>query len=163
MVAGNGQGIIIWALGGWDPRGAMYRPDFDILPPAVEQNIPQMRQAFEDSNVRMGVCTRPGEIAFRGTWTQDWTVRINPDDPQHLEIMWGQFKKISQYLLPGAQAAAVSRVDEKKLPAGFERPSHFLMRQHVAPFIPDYLIKGQAKELKEITDEFLAANGQWKK
>jgi hypothetical protein len=239
LVAGNGQGMIIWALGGWDPRGAMYRPDFDVLPPAVEQNIPQMRQAFQDGNVRMGVCTRPGEIAFRGTWTQDWTVRINPDDPQHLQIMWGRFKKmidqgftlfyldtfgeslndikamqyyrqkmgpeiqtfvehpcdvmlaysgaymelnynekagaysifwgldrfweISQYLLPGAQAAAVSRVDEKKLPAGFERPAHFLMRQHVAPFIPDYLIKGQAKELKEITDEFLDANGQWKK
>jgi len=239
LVEGNGQGMIIWALGGWDPRGAMYRPDFDILPPPVEQNIPQMRQAFKACNVRMGVCTRPGEIAFRGTWTQDWTVRINPDDPQHLEIMWGRFEKmidqgftlfyldtfgsslddikamrfyrqkmgpdiqtfvehpcdvmlaysgaymelnynekanaysvfwgldrfweISQYLLPGAQAAAVSRVDEKKLPAGFERPSHFLMRKHVAPFIPDYLIKGQAKDLKAITDAFLDANGQWKK
>lgn len=239
LVAGNGQGMIIWALGGWEPRGAMYRPDFDILPPIVEQNIPQMRQAFKDGNVRMGVCTRPGEIAFRGTWTQDWTVRINPDDPQHLEIMWGRFKKmidqgftlfyldtfgssfndiramqyyrqkmgpdiqtfvehpcdvmlaysgaymevnysekanvyeifwgldrfweISQYLMPGAQAAAVSRVEEKKLPEGFERPYHFLMRKHIAPFAPDYMIKGQAKELKAITDEFLDANGAWKK
>jgi hypothetical protein len=238
LVEGRGQGMIIWALGGWDTRGAMYRPDFDILPPEVEANIPQMRQAFKDGNVRMGVCTRPGEIAFRGTWKDDWTVRINADDPQHLQIMWGRFKKmidqgftlfyldtfgesladvkamqfyrekmgpdiqtfvehpcditlaysgaymelnynekaknygitwgldrfweISQYLLPGVQAAAVSRVDEKKLPAEFERPSHYLMRKHIAPFIPDYLIKGQAKELNEITDEFLDANGQWK-
>jgi hypothetical protein len=37
------------------------------------------------------------------------------------------------------------------------------MRKHVAPFIPDYLIKGQAKDLKAITDVFLDANGQWKK
>ena len=238
LVEGRGQGMIIWALGGWDTRGAMYRPDFDVLPPEVEANLPQMRQAFERGNVRMGVCTRPGEIAFRGTWKEDWTVRINADDPQHLEIMWGRFKKmidqgftlfyldtfgesladvkamqfcrskmgpdiqtfvehpcdvtlafsgaymelnydeksknyvimwgldrfweISQYLLPGVQAAAVSRVDEKKLPAGFERPTHFLMRKHIAPFIPDYLIKGQAKELKEVTDEFLDASGQWK-
>jgi hypothetical protein len=239
LVEGRGQGMIIWALGGWDTRGAMYRPDFDVLPPAVEANIPQMRQAFAEGNVRMGVCTRPGEIAFRGTWKEDWTVRINADDPQHLQIMWGRFKKmidqgftlfyldtfgesladvkamqfyrakmgpdiqtfvehpcditlassgaymelnydekaksygimwgldrfweISQYLLPGVQAAAVSRVDEKKLPADFERPTHFLMRNHIAPFIPDYLIKGQAEELKVVTDEFLDANGQWKK
>ena len=238
LVEGNGQGMIIWALGGWDTRGAMYRPDFDVLPPEVEGNITQMRQAFTEGNVRMGVCTRPGEIAFRGTWKDDWTVRINPDDPQHLEIMWGRFKKmidqgftlfyldtfgeslddvkamqfyrqkmgpeiqtfvehpcditlaysgaymelnydekakaygimwgldrfweISQYLLPGVQAAAQSRVDENKLPEGFERPSHYLMRKHIAPFIPDYLIKGQAKELKAVTDEFLDASGQWK-
>ena len=79
-------------------------------------------------------------------------------------IMWGldRFWEISQYLLPGVQAAAQSRVDENKLPEGFERPSHYLMRKHIAPFIPDYLIKGQAKELKAVTDEFLDASGQWK-
>jgi hypothetical protein len=64
--------------------------------------------------------------------------------------------------MPGVQAAAQSRVDENKLPEGFERPSHYLMRKHIAPFIPDYLIKGQAKELKAVTDEFLDASGQWK-
>lgn len=238
LVEGNGQGMIIWALGGWDQRGAMYRPDFDVLPPEVERNIPQMREAFEKAGVRMGVCTRPGEIAFRGTWKEDGTVRINPEDPQHLAMMWGRFKRmidqgftlfyldtfgeslddvkamqfyrqkmgpeiqtfvehpcditlaysgaymelnydekakgyaimwgldrfweISQHLLPGVQAAAVSRVDENKLPAGFERPSHYLMRKHIAPFIHDYQIKGHAEELRAITDEFLDTHDTWR-
>ncbi len=239
LTAGNGQGMIIWALGGQDPRGAMYRPDFDVLPPSVEQNIPQMRAAFKEGNVRMGVCARPGEIAFRGNWKEDWTVRINADDPQHLSIMWGRFKKmmdmgftlfyldtfgssmddikamqyyrqkmgpdiqtfvehpcdvilaysgsymevtfdakankynvfwglerfweISQWLLPGVQAAGVSRVDESKLPEGFERPSHFMMRKHISPFCQDYQLKGMAKELKALTDEFLESPTKWKK
>lgn len=34
----NGQGLIFWGQGGENPRGAMYRPDFDILPPEVEKN-----------------------------------------------------------------------------------------------------------------------------
>jgi len=238
LVEANGQGMIIWALGGWDQRGAMYRPDFDVLPPEVERNIPKMRQAFTDSDLRMGACTRPGEIAFRTSWTQDATVRINSDDPQHLAMVWGRFKRmidqgftlfyldsfgesladvkalqffrqqmgpaiqtfvehpcdvalpysgaymeltfndeaqsygifwgldrfweISQFLFPGVQAAAISRVDEKTLPEGFERPSHFLMRKHIAPLIHDYQVKGQAKELEKITAEVLDASGRWK-
>ena len=29
----HGQGVIIWGQQGTEPRGAEYRPDFDILPP----------------------------------------------------------------------------------------------------------------------------------
>ena len=37
LKANEGQGVIVWGQGGDDPRGGMYRPDFDILPPEVEK------------------------------------------------------------------------------------------------------------------------------
>lgn len=92
LKAANGQGVIFWGQGGEDPRGAMYRPDFDILPPAVEENWKTLRKAFDDAGLRLGVAARPGEIAYRMNWKQDGTLLINPDDPAHLEMMWRRFK-----------------------------------------------------------------------
>jgi len=91
----GGQGVIFWAYGGYEQRGAMYRPDFDVLPPEPEKNLPQLKQAFADAKMRLGFCARPGEIAYRKTWTQDEPLRINPDDPAHIEMMLARFKKLS--------------------------------------------------------------------
>ncbi|MCM8757134.1 MAG: hypothetical protein NC823_01475, partial [Candidatus Omnitrophica bacterium] len=90
----NGQGVIIWGQSGTDPRGAMYRPDFDVLPPEVESNWSIIHQRFKEAGLRHGVCTRPGEMAIRINWKKDGTVRINPDDIQQLEILWARFKKM---------------------------------------------------------------------
>jgi hypothetical protein len=91
----SGQGVLIWGQGGENPRGAMYRPDFDILPPEVEANWPTLASRFRDAGLRLGVCARPGEIAYRTDWKQDGTLRINPDDPAHIQMMVKRFKAMA--------------------------------------------------------------------
>lgn len=90
----NGQGVLIWGQTGTDPRGAMYRPDFDVLPPEVETNWATIDRNFREAGLRHGVCTRPGEIAVRINWKKDGTVRINPDDSWHLNLLWQRFQKM---------------------------------------------------------------------
>ena len=92
--AGAG-GIVFWALQGHDPREAMYRPDFDVFPPPIEANLPTLNRRFTEADLRWGVCARPGEIAYRANWTSDTTVRINPDDPEHIGMMLARFKKMA--------------------------------------------------------------------
>lgn len=89
--AADGQGLIGWALQGYEPRGALYRADFDIFPPSVEANLPILRREFAGADLRLGACARPGEIVYRHDWKQDTTVRINPDDPAHLEMIARRF------------------------------------------------------------------------
>jgi hypothetical protein len=95
MKAAGCHGIIFWALQGYEPRGAIYRPDFDVFPPPIEANLPVLNQRFTEAALRWGVCARPGEIAYRADWTTDTTVRINPDDPAHIEMTAKRFKKMT--------------------------------------------------------------------
>jgi hypothetical protein len=88
----DGQGLIVWGQGGDDPRGGMYRPDFDVLPPEVEAqwtNIIAPR--FQAAGVRLGVATRPRDLAVKLDWNQDQIININPDDPGHREMLWRRF------------------------------------------------------------------------
>jgi hypothetical protein len=95
MKKANAQGVVLWGLGGWEPRGAMFRTDFDVLPPAVDGQLPLLRKRFEEADMKLGLCTRPGEFTVRGTWGTDWTFLINPDDLQHLEAqVWVRFKRM---------------------------------------------------------------------
>ncbi|MCY3020884.1 MAG: hypothetical protein NTW87_17850 [Planctomycetota bacterium] len=88
----NGQGVIVWGQGGDDPRGGMYRPDFDVMPPEVEANWAALQQRFKDAGQRLGVCTRPRHMAVRDNWKSDAIIDINPDDPGHREMLWKRFK-----------------------------------------------------------------------
>jgi hypothetical protein len=88
----HGQGVLIWGHTGENPHGAMYRADFDVIPPEIDENLVTLAKRFNDEKVQFGVATRPGEMAIHGTWKEDWTVAVNPDDPQQLDIMWGRFK-----------------------------------------------------------------------
>lgn len=92
LQAANGQGVIVWGQGGDDPRGGMYRPDFDILPPEVETNWATLQQRFKDAGLKLGVCTRPRDMAVRLNWKSDQIISINPDDPGHCEMLWKRFK-----------------------------------------------------------------------
>jgi hypothetical protein len=60
------QGLM-WILAGYNPRGAQYRPDFDIFPPEIAANLPALTQAY----TRIGLATRPGQGVDRLNWTQD--------------------------------------------------------------------------------------------
>jgi hypothetical protein len=88
---GGGQGIIVWGQAGDDPRGAMYRPDFDVLPPEVEAQWPAIARRFHDAGFKIGVCTRPRDMAVKLDWKQDQVIAINPEDPGHREMLGRRF------------------------------------------------------------------------
>ena len=80
----DGLGCIFWALGGFNPRGCMYRPDFDIFPPAVQANIPELVKDFQSYGLRLGLCARPGDGVKPFDATHDTTYRLSADDPQQM-------------------------------------------------------------------------------
>lgn len=94
LKSAGGQGVILWGQGGDDPRGAMYRPDFDVLPPEVEQNWPLLAQRFREAGLKLGVTTRPADLALRRNWRSDQVIHINADDPEHREMLWRRFKNM---------------------------------------------------------------------
>jgi hypothetical protein len=92
--AGAGQGAILWGMGGDDPRGGMYRPDFDVLPPEVAAQWDGIRRRFADAGLRLGVCTRPRHMAVRDDWKTDTIIDINPHDEGHRGMLWKRFKSM---------------------------------------------------------------------
>ena len=91
----DGQGLIVWGQGGDDPRGGMYRPDFNVLPPEVEQQWTNLiAPRFQAAGLRLGVTTRPRDMAVKRDWKQDEIIDINPDDPGHREMLWRRFDKM---------------------------------------------------------------------
>ncbi len=87
----NGQGVIIWGQGGQEPRGEMYRSDFDVLPPEVETNWPTLSARFREAGLELGVTTRPRDLHARADWRRDLTIDINPDDSAHMTMLWNRF------------------------------------------------------------------------
>ena len=92
--AGNGQGLMLWAQGGGDPRGAMYRPDFDLLPPETEANWPAIVKRLADDGLSLGVTARPGDFAFRLDWKTDGTLRLDAHDPAHVAMTARRFERM---------------------------------------------------------------------
>jgi hypothetical protein len=88
----GGQGVIVWGQGGEEPRGGMYRPDFDVLPPEVEANWPTIAQRFKEAGLKLGVCTRPHDMAVRDTWKSDEIIDIDATNPGHRAMLWKRFK-----------------------------------------------------------------------
>ena len=92
----DGQGVILWGQGGENPRGAMYRPDFDILPPEVAANWPTLIKRFKDAGLQIGVTTRPADVAYKLDWASDGTVRLSPDEPSQMAMLWKRFDNMIQ-------------------------------------------------------------------
>lgn len=92
----NGQGVIVWGQGGDDPRGGMYRPDFDILPPEVEAQWPMILGRFKEAGLKFGVTTRPRHLAIRDNWKHDAIIDINPHDPGHQQMIWKRFENMTK-------------------------------------------------------------------
>ena len=91
----DGQGLIVWGQGGEDPRGGMYRPDFDILPPEVETQWTRIiAPRFRDVGVQLGVTTRPHDMAVKLDWKTDQIIEINPDDPGHRAMLLRRFQRM---------------------------------------------------------------------
>lgn len=88
------QGVIVWGQSGDDPRGGMYRPDFDVLPPEVQENLPRVIRRFAEAGLKFGVTTRPRHIAVRADWKQDGIIDISPDDAGHRAMLWRRFENM---------------------------------------------------------------------
>jgi hypothetical protein len=87
----NGQGILFWGQTGQDPRGAMYRPDFDVMPPKLAEGFATIAARFKSAGLKIGVATRPRDLAVRLDYAMDQTIFINPDDPAHLDMLWRRY------------------------------------------------------------------------
>ena len=94
LKACNAQGVLIWGQYGDQPRGELYRSDFDVIPPEVEAQWPLLRQRFAEAGLRLGVCARPSQFQVRLDWNRDGTYGLNADDPAQLEMAWRRFKKM---------------------------------------------------------------------
>ncbi len=94
LQAADGHGLILWGQGGQEPRGQMYRADFDILPPEVAANWPRLAERFQTAGLALGVTTRPRHIHLRQDWQNDLTVDLNADDPHHLAMLWRRFQNM---------------------------------------------------------------------
>jgi hypothetical protein len=90
------QGVMIWAIGGWDSRAAMYRADFDVFPPSVQQNLPLLKEEFDKLGLRLGAFARPGESPVRNNWEKDWNIRLNPDDAWHVNMTIERFQRLQK-------------------------------------------------------------------
>jgi hypothetical protein len=72
----------------------MYRPDFDVLPPEVEANWATLAKRFRQAGLKLGVCTRPADMAVRQDWKSDQIIQINPDDPGHRAMLLRRFQNM---------------------------------------------------------------------
>jgi hypothetical protein len=79
--------ILIWAATGINARGVNYRPDFDVMPPILEEGLAQLPAFFQSlGNKQFGFFARPNTIAYQQTNAKDSDVSFNPLDPMHLKM-----------------------------------------------------------------------------
>ena len=74
----GGQGVICGARAATIPAAAMYRPDFDVLPPEVDAQWPILARRFREAGLKLGVATRPRDMAVRRDWKR---TRSSPSTP----------------------------------------------------------------------------------
>lgn len=77
-----------------DKRGGNYRPEFDVLPPAVENSWDLLRQFAADRQLQLGWFSRPSGIAYRKTWDADAIVPFNASDPAHVAMCDARFDRM---------------------------------------------------------------------
>jgi hypothetical protein len=90
----SAQGLVVWGQAGQSPRNAMYRPDFDVLPPDVVPNIIRLGQYLKDQGMLLGVAARPGQMATSLDWTNDTVVDVDPARRDHMELLARRFNNM---------------------------------------------------------------------
>jgi hypothetical protein len=79
--------VIIWGATGISERGVNYRPEFDVMPPVLEQSLNHLAPFFQSlGNKRFGFFARPNTIAYQKTWAEDADVSFNPFDPKQVKM-----------------------------------------------------------------------------
>ena len=98
--------VIFWGVTGHYPEGANYRPEFDVFPPAIENDWQTLIDYFandlgayeaELGPKRFGFFARPNHIAYHRTNKQDAVVNFNPLDPNQVAMSNKRFKRLRDY------------------------------------------------------------------
>ena len=88
----NSQGMILWSFTPYNPRGANFRPDTDVLPPQVWKNVPTMTAAFKQASLGLGICMRP-QIVTTKNWEHDAVLTIHPQDQSQAALAIRPFNR----------------------------------------------------------------------
>ncbi|MCX5662925.1 MAG: hypothetical protein NTW19_24845 [Planctomycetota bacterium] len=88
------QGCIFWDMQGFNTRGAMYRPDFDVFPASVKANVPALIAGMKSRGLKVGMLGRPGDVVVPASATQDTTRRVSSTDAAAMEAMWSRFNTV---------------------------------------------------------------------
>lgn len=93
--------VIFWAVTGISPRGANYRPDFNVFPEVINNDWNTLTTFMQNlGDKRFGLFARPNEIAYqRQTPTaqnpeSDATVPFSPRDYRHIQMCDGRFNDL---------------------------------------------------------------------
>ena len=91
----GGKGPIMWAQCGYQPRGMLFRSDFDLLPRPVAENWHILNDAFKDAGYRYGVTVgRAGDMNYRWKWDKENILALDPDNLQHVESMAQRYRSM---------------------------------------------------------------------
>ena len=82
------QGVVFTGMAGLDKRGIGYRPDFRLLPPEVQHNLPLLQAAFEEAGLRMGVSGQPNAFGVRKSWHLSEILPLSAEKESQLNHMW---------------------------------------------------------------------------
>jgi hypothetical protein len=91
----GGKGPIIWAQCGYQPRGMLFRSDFDLLPKPVAENWHILNDAFKKAQVRYGVTVgRAGTMNYRWKWDKENILALDPEKLQHVQSMAKRYRSM---------------------------------------------------------------------
>lgn len=124
----HGQGALIWGQQGSEPRGAEYRPDFDVLPPPTRRNWPVLQRCMSEGGYRLGVTARPGAMAVRESWKKDRLVDTVPTEPTHVQDLVKRFENMIEL---GCTAFYLDSFGN--------RYEHVLMMRQLREHLPDHV------------------------
>ena len=95
MNAANGKGPIVWGQCGYQPRGMLFRSDFDLLPRPVAENWEIIDRVFKEAGRQYGVTVgRAGVMNYRWRWETDNILALDPENLQHLESMARRYRRM---------------------------------------------------------------------
>ncbi|MCC6580263.1 MAG: hypothetical protein IT440_07455 [Phycisphaeraceae bacterium] len=88
--------VLIWGVTGASKRGANYRPEFNVMPPLLREQLPLLREFCRRTNMSLGFFARPNAIAYKRSIQTDETVEWNPLDPDHIKMSDERFDDLRQ-------------------------------------------------------------------
>ncbi|MFP4028979.1 MAG: hypothetical protein ACLFWL_14405 [Candidatus Brocadiia bacterium] len=95
MNKANGTGPIVWGQCGYQPRGMLFRSDFDLLPRCVAENWEIIDKIFKQAGRQYGVTVgRAGVMNYRWRWETDNILVLDPENLQHLKSMERRYRRM---------------------------------------------------------------------
>jgi|GEM_PF-5258828 len=88
------QGTIFWEPQGYDPRGNLYRPDFDVWPESVRANLPTLINWYHQHKLKFGLLARPIDVVTPDSAGGEKLTRLNWRDPSQVAALLARFDHV---------------------------------------------------------------------